>query len=687
MKGLLIIIMLVIQYGLLPNSVFSQNSSEPGTASKYDHHSLFSPLFYHAQGNTYRSATGMPGPDYWQNNTDYRINVTLDTLNNEIAGTVTIRYTNNSPQELTYLWLQLDQNAFQKDSRSLATKHFFRDTSLATNPDSYGSYADVQNQKLKEKMIESLKYDHGYKIKTVNVVSDKGKKERADYIISDTRMKVMVGNPVAPSGGKINIEISYSYIIPEYFTVGIQNRTDILHTSKGKLYSIAQWYPRVCVLDDVDGWNTLPYLGRGEFYLEYGDYDVNLTVPSSYIIVASGELINPSEVLTPTEYARWQEARKSDKKVFIRTVKDVNDPNFRTGPGNRTWRFTIKNARDFAWATSAAFIWEGFRINVPNGNKVFGMTVYPPESAIDSLWGRASEYEKFSIENFSKRWYAYPYPCVVTVAAKADGMEYPGIVFCNSNALGMNYTWGLINHELAHTWFPMIVGSNERKHAWMDEGFVMFIADISSQDLNNKDLPGHKVYQLPGAEYFADSLAPIISLPDASENEDIWKVQYLKMAYVMGFLRNHIVGPERFDPAFRKYIHDWAFKHPTPWDFFRSIENSVGENLGWFWKSMFFESYKLDQSISSVEFDRNDAGRGTEIVIDNLEKAAMPLIIEVVTKSGKRSEIKLPVEIWIAGSRYKLIIPGEEEIQQVQIDPDSIYPDTNRKNNIWHKSQ
>lgn len=661
---------------------FGQYSPVVKPSSKYDPHVLFTPMFYPGQGNSYRAANGEPGTDYWQNKADYQIDVSLDTLKNEISGTVVITYRNNSPHALPYLWLQLEQNAFRNDSRSLATKLFFKDTVL--NPISTATnYVEIKSQKIKE-AIESSRYaDYGFKIKSVTLISERKAEQKADFVVNDTRMQILLTQPVTPSGGTTKIKIVYSYNIPEYFSTGYQNRTDILYTEKGKLYSIAQWYPRMCVFDDIEGWNTLPYLGLGEFYLEYGDFDVNITVPSSCIVVASGELMNPGEVLTPMEYERWKQAKNSEHKVYIRTRQDLNNPGFRQPKDNLTWKFSMKNSRDFAWAASKAFIWEGFRINIPNGKKVFGMSVYPPESDIDSIWGRASEFVKFTIENYSKRWYDYPYPCAVNVAAKADGMEYPGIVFCRANAPGANYLWGLTNHELAHNWFPMIVGSNERKHAWMDEGFVMFIAEIASQDLNRKELPGNVIYHLPNADYFVDTFTPIVSLPDASNGEEVWKIQYLKMAYVMGLLRNQIIGADRFDMAFRKYIHDWAYKHPTPWDFFRSIENSVGENLSWYWTAMFFNNYNLDQAISNVEYNGNDPKNGVTVTVDNLDRMAMPLLIEYTTKSGKKEEMKFPVEIWMVGYQYQFHIPATEEIQSVAIDPKGIFPDVNKANNVW----
>lgn len=639
-------------------SVMAQQSER---TSLYDPKAVFPALPALPAGNAYRTASGEPGSAYWQNRCNYTIDAMLDDERNIIQGTEIITYTNNSPHELSYLWLQLDQNVFKPHSKGLDAKLFL----------------DSNTIKLKKV------FDGGFTIKAIQLIVQKDK--RTDTVnaagqVEDTRMQLRLTQPL-PAGGVIGIKIIYSYTIPRFFYNADfnVNRTDIMPTTNGNIYSIAQWYPRLCVLDDVEGWNTLPYLGNGEFYLEYGDFTVNLTLPASYIVSASGELLNPAEVLTPVQLKRWQQAQQSDTRVFIRTPEEVTSASSRPSKPACTWKFRINNARDFAWTASKSFVWEGIRINLPAGKNAFGMSLYPVASKLPGSWDRSGECIKYTIEYFSKKWYPYPYPCAVNVASNLDGMEYPGIVFCSAKDTGNSY-WSVVNHELGHTWFPMIVGSNERKYAWMDEGFNMFIDFMACEDFNHGEFKGYAPLAPPAAAYFADSAVPVLTRPDVIKGDMILSSQYLKIAYLLGLLRNHIVGPDRFDYAFRHYISQWAFKHPTPWDFFHCMNSAIGEDLTWFWKETFIENYKLDQAVVAVNYD---SAKAAEIVIENYEKAAMPLIIELTTASGKKTRQTLPVEIWEYDHRYIYKTGISEPISSVIIDPDHVFADDNRTNNSW----
>jgi hypothetical protein len=653
---------------LIHTTAFAQHN--PPAPSHYDPRALFPALPLIPAGNTYRAANGEPGPAYWQNRADYTIDATLDDEQQVIRGMEKITYTNHSPHTLSILFLQLEQNAFKPHSKGLDAKLFLDSNVIKANKPFDGGY-----------QIRSISTTVSTSVNTAASASP----EKITYDINDTRMRLHLPKPLPP-GAKISFTIAYSYSIPRYFYNADfnVNRTDVLPTPNGDIYSIAQWYPRLCVLDDVEGWNTLPYLGNGEFYLEYGDFNVNITAPSAYILSASGELVNPAEVLTALQLQRYNQAKLSEKKVYIRTAEEVGQPSSRPSKPTCTWKFRINNARDFAWTASKSFIWEGIRIDLPSGKKALGISVYPPASKQAESWDRSSEYVKFTIEYFSKKWYEYPYPCAVNVASNLDGMEYPGIVFCSASDTG-NRFWEVVNHELGHTWFPMIVGSNERKYAWMDEGFNTFIDNMASASFDKGQFTGYLSYEPPAEELFADSLVPILTRPDAIKGDEVFPVQYLKTAYLLRTLRNQIIGPDRFDEALRKYIHDWAFKHPTPWDFFRSIDNSTGEDLSWFWKAFFLENYRLDQRITDVTYVGNDPSKGADIHIDNLEKAAMPLVVDIVTASGKKERHVLPVEIWEFDYRYVLRTTTTEPIKTVVIDPDHIYPDVDRSNNIWQR--
>lgn len=628
--------------------------------STYDHHELFNPNFYPSSVNEYRSADGEPGPKYWTNKASYKIHATLDDVKDAITGTVTISYTNNSPQALPFLWLYLDQNLFSQDSRGQAK--------MPANRKS--RYGDVNST-----------FNGGFDIKSVKLLSTvKGKTSSSDAknVISDTRMQIRLPQALQ-HGATAEIKIDYSYLIPKEGS----DRTGILDTKNGKIYAIAQWYPRMCVYDDIEGWNTLPYLGAGEFYLDYGDYDYSVTVPAYMVVAGSGELQNPNEVLTPTQQKRMEEAKKSDKTVMIRTAEEVTDPTSRPQKGDITWHFKLKNARDVSWAASKAFIWDAARINFPSGRKGLAISVYPVESNGNNGWERSTEYVKGALEGYSKRWYEYPYNTASNVACNINGMEYPSIVFCNSKSKGAGL-WGVTDHEFGHTWFPMVVGSNERKYGWMDEGFNTFINGLSTQDFNKGEYVRQRRNNGNMYKYlFGTNSETVMSEPDALREANIGTALYSKPGYALGLLRNEILGPERFDYAFRMYIERWAYKHPTPWDFFRTIENVSGEDLGWFWREMFIDNDKLDQGLTDVKYVKDDPAQGALVTVENLDKMAMPLYLQYETESGKTGMVKAPVEIWQNGGTWVQKINTTEKLKTVTIDPDHVFPDINDANNTW----
>ncbi|MBM3401153.1 MAG: M1 family metallopeptidase [Bacteroidetes bacterium] len=640
------------------NQSFCQQNQVSGN---YNYHDAFGPIFYSKNGNEYRSAGGQPGPKYWQNRADYKLAVRLNEQSNEIAGTVILTYTNNSPDKLPFIWMQLDQNLFKEGSRG-----------LAIIPPG-GSRNGARGQK----------FDGGYKIKSVKILSvEKGKTTEmdAEHFIEDTRMQVYLPNEIAPGGGQLRLKIEYSFISPDYGS----DRMGILNSKNGKIFSVAQWYPRMCVYDDLSGWNSIPYLGPSEFYLEYGDYDISITVPASHIVVGSGELVNPQDVYTIEQQQRWKAAAESDKTVMIRSAAEVTNPDSRPrGKEELTWIFKLKNARDAAWASSAAFIIDAARMNLPSGKKSMAISAYPVESDGNDAWGRSTEYTKASNEFNSRKWLEYPYPAAINVASIAGGMEYPGIVFCSAKSKSGDL-WGVTDHEFGHTWFPMIVGSNERLFAWMDEGFNTFINSLASNDFNNGEYRQGKMdMHAVGKVLTNPAYEPVMSSPDNMKESSIGLLAYYKPAIALGILREHIVGKERFDRAFKTYIDRWAYKHPSPDDFFRTIENVTGENLNWFWRGWILNNWKLDQAVVDLKYVKNDFKEGALITIENLEKMAMPVILEIKTKSGKVSRLKLPVEVWERNIRFTFTYPSTEEIVSIVSDPDKVFPDSNPVNNAW----
>jgi len=632
--------------------------------SKYDYHDAFAPFFYTKNGNEYRAATGEPGPKYWQNRADYQLAVKLNDVTNEISGTEILTYTNNSPSKLNFIWMQLDQNLFKQDSRGSAIMPYV------------GSRNGGRGQN----------FDAGYKIKSVKIMSGTSASTATDvpFVIEDTRMQVLLPKEVAANGGQLKLKIEYAFISPDYGS----DRMGIMQTKNGKIFTVAQWYPRVCVLDDIVGWNTLPYTGPGEFYLEYGDFEISITAGAKIMVVSSGELLNPNEVYTPEQIKRWALASASDKTVVIRTAEEVTDIHSRpAGKNELTWHFKIKNARDAAWAASASFIIDAAKMNLPSGKKSVAISAYPIESNGDSAWGRSTEYVKKSIEFNSSKWYEFPYPGATCVAGTPGGMEYPGIVFCGARAK-RGGLMGVNDHEFGHTWFPMIVGSNERQYGWMDEGFNTFINTLSTQDFNHGEYRSGQPQDMHriGALFTRDGLEPMLSYVDNYKEMNNGTLSYSKPSAGLVLLREQILGKDRFDRAFKTYINRWAFKHPTPDDFFHTIENVAGESLQWFWRGWFVNNWKLDVAVRKVTYiDSADYSKGALITLDNLEKMAMPVILEIKTVSGNVSRIKLPVEVWERNISWTFKIPSTEAIESVTYDPDKVLPDFNPTNNVWIK--
>ena len=638
-----------------------ERASGTKNSSLAEPNSLFAPGFYTENGNSFRTSNGAPGAKYWQNRTDYTIQATLDTVVNTLTGNERILYTNNSPDSLHAIWIYLDQNTYRRDARS----------------NYYSEFPPSQ-------------FTNGFELGQVTLDYD-GNEIKANYIVTDTRMQIRLPRTLAPGGAKLNIHIRYHYTIPGNFG----NRTDFVATKNGTIYEIAQWYPRLCVYDDREGWGSLPFLGSGEFYDEYGDFDYSITVPKGMIVAGSGELQNAAQLLSANQLARLGEARQSDKTVFIRTPEEVNTEVGKNGAkGNTTWHFIMKNTRDVAFGASAAYVWDAARVNLPGGKKALAMSVYPVESGGDSAWGRATEYLKKSMEYFSATWYVYPYPVAINEAGIAGGMEYPGIVFDGITDKGAEL-YAVTAHEIGHNWFPMIVGSDERRYGWMDEGFNTFIDIYASDDFNKGEFaPKRDPEYAPGGgnpaeeilPYLSDPQAPLImSRADAIPEKYRHPFVYFKPALGLVLLREYILGKDRFDYAFSRYIKNWAYKHPSPTDFFRTMENESGEDLCWFWREWFFQNENLDQAIEGVSYTDNDPKKGVVIALANLDKMIMPVTLDLVWKDGSKQRIQLPVETWLQGNQYKLHLNGGVGLTAVTIDPEGRLPDKNRANNKWQE--
>ena len=657
MKKIFLLCLTLLNMGFL----FSQNPANVN--SLYNPQDYFLPSFNPTSGNEFRSANGAPGPMYWQNNADYLIHATLIEKDSSISGDVTISYTNNSPDKLDYIWMQLDQNIFDPASRG-----------TAATPVS-GSRFEGQDFNI-----------GGFKIADVSVTAN-GKTYTVQPVITDTRMQLRLISPMMPKGDKITVKVNFRFAIPVYGS----DRMGRMNTDKGVVYEIAQWYPRMCVYDDVEGWNTLPYMGAGEFYCEYGNFDYYITAPAAMIVYGSGDLQNPAQVLTAEEIKRLSLAAKSDKTVMIINADEIGKPNMRpTTKGNLTWHFKMENTRDVAWAASAALIWDAAKVNLPSGRKAIAMSAYPTASIGDTAWSRSTEYLKNSVEIYSNHYFEYPWNSAVSIGGSVTGMEYPGMTF-NDYREKKAALWLLISHEIGHSWYPMIVGSNERRYDWMDEGVNTFI-NLDANDLFNKGeyakdpLFSQKdffayldVAALPNRHY------PLMTVSEAMGAGEGERTQYYsKTAYGLKMLRNVVVGRDRFDYAFRKYTEAWAFKHPTPYDFFHCINNAVGEDLNWFWKEWFFTNWTLDQAVTAVSYVDNDPSKGALITIENKGKMILPVIIKVYQSNGETGNIQLPVEIWQRSGTWTFKYSSKSKIDKVILDPGNVLPDVNKKNNEWN---
>lgn len=620
------------------------------TADPYQPRKTFAPFDMPQPVNRYRGSNGLPGPDYWQNRADYAIRATLDPSSKTITGSVEITYSNNSPDALDVLWLQLDQNLYRDGSRG----------SLSRGGAPAGTTA-------------------GMALDAVSVIVA-GREATVAPLVSDTRAQLRLEEAL-PAGGTATIRLRYHYVVP---SESLGGRTGWLTSRSGDIFSVAQWYPRMAVYDDVHGWDTLPYLAQ-EFYLEYGTFDYWLTVPADMLVAGSGELMNPEEVLSATQRSALARARSSDATVTIRSPAEAAAPR-RTAGGTRTWHFRMQDTRDVAWSASTVFAWDAARINLPGGGAAVAQSFYPLESQGHDRWGRSTEYLKDAVERFSAKWFTYPWPNAINVAGPAAGMEYPGIVFDGIDDAGKELFW-ITAHEIGHGWFPMIVGFDERRHAWMDEGFNTFIDTYESDEFNHGEYaPKRDSEFAPGGGNPVDEILPILADPKAppilSRSDTVVEayrhpVTYFKSALGLKLLREQILTPARFDPAFRRFIAAWAFRHPKPADFFRAMESEAGEDLSWWWRGWYAENWQMDLAVGRIE----RAASGAPLVrVEARDRLIMPVTLRVTYADGHTADVRLPAETWIRSPSVAVAVPAGV-VRSAELDPDHVLPDRDRSNN------
>jgi hypothetical protein len=548
--------------------------------------------------NEYRTASGAPGPKYWQQRADYNIRCTLDEKTLKLTGSETITYYNNSPDRLTYIWLQLDENEHS------STKNAGYQTS--NSMPRQASVLQLQGME-----AYSDKQDNGFGINITKLTDATGK--ALTSVLNKTMLRVGLPAPLKP-GQKFVFNVDWNYNIPDRMTQGGRGGYEYFPEDGNHLFTIAQWYPRLCVYSDFQGWQNHQFTGRGEFALTFGDFKVQMTVPADHIVGSTGECQNYAQNLTPAQLARWQKAQTSSEPIEIVTLAEAKAAEGKKSTATKTWIYTANNVRDFAWTSSRKYVWDAMAATV-EGKKVMCMSFYGKEA-----YGL---YRKFStkavahtIKTYSKFTIPYPYPVAQSVEA-ANGMEYPMICF-NYGRTEKDGTYtentkygmlGVIIHEVGHNFFPMIINSDERQWTWMDEGLNTFVQYLTEELWDNK-FPSRRGPAWAITDYMKlpkDQLEPIMT---NSENiVQFGPNAYSKPATGLNILRETVMGRQLFDFAFKEYARRWAFKHPTPADFFRTMEDASAEDLDWFWRGWFYSTDVTDISLDSVKYAKAEAVR------------------------------------------------------------------------------
>ncbi|MCA0377146.1 MAG: M1 family metallopeptidase [Gemmatimonadetes bacterium] len=612
--------------------------------------SIFAPLSLPAP-NEYRGASGAPGPRYWQNRADYVLRATLDTAAQTVEGALTLRYTNRSPDTLRFVWLHTEQNAFR--SGSLNTLVFEEDGRFGGGG-----------------------FRGGYTIATVQqVVGTPGAPRRVDLARRDqeTLMAVDLAEPLAP-GRTATLELAWRFRVPEHGADRMGR--------DGALYEIAQWYPRVAVYDDVRGWNIEPYLGQGEFYLDYGDIDLAVTVPAGYIVAATGALQNAAEVLTVVQRARLAAAARSDTVVRVITAEELERGTARPRQaGMLTWRFRAKNVRDAVWAASPDYQWDA-----TSWKGIMAYAYYRPSAA--AHWHDAADQSRMSIMEYSERWFPYPWPHISAVEGPISGMEYPMIAMENRSA-DVYDLFNVVTHEIGHMWFPMIVGSNERQYMWQDEGFNTFINTFAEgrryPERGDQMARAAEERRLVEQVMMASMDGPVDIPPDRIAPDMLGVTAYVKPSVGLQLLRQEVLGEAAFDAAFKAYTARWAYRHPTPADFYRTMENVAGRRLDWFWRGWFVENARFDQAVDSVAVETRGDTAAVTIAFGNRERGVLPIRARLTFSDGTTQELRYPAEVWSTNSRryerqFRFV---GKRLMSVELDPDHRLVDVDRRNNVW----
>jgi hypothetical protein len=692
--------------------------------------------------NSYRTASGAPGKDYWQQKVDYVIEAELNDADQSISGKEAITYLNNSPDALDYLWVQLDQNVRGNSS----------DTPLITNS---GMPEKISGKGL-QSLTKDFDFDGGFKIVDVTTVNNKPLK----YFINKTMMRVDLPETLEP-GKKYTFNIEWSFNVQDRMNMGGRSGYEYFPTDENYLYTIAQWFPRMAVYDDLEGWQNKQFLGSGEFALEFGDYQVRLTVPADFMVGSTGSLQNPKEVLSAEEMERFELAKKTfDKPVFIRTEEEAIANESSRSTEKRTWEFHAENVRDFAFACSRKFIWDAQAVQLKEKTPL-AMSYYPKEG--NPLWEEEStKAVANTLRTYSKFTIDYPYPVAISVHTASIGMEYPMICFNygrpnEDGTYKESVKWGMIGviiHEVGHNYFPMIINSDERQWTWMDEGLDTFI-----QTLTEREYYPDKPAKRGRADLIVNYMKgkPEGMRPIMTNSEQILQFganAYAKPAAALDILRRTIMGPELFDYAFKTYAERWAFKRPSPGDFFRTMEDASAVDLDWFWRGWFFTTDNVDIALDQVKWyqmeipDPDLEGKSSrksrnakisssnnsemnlnsfgdeaqkftfkntadneyrefrnkldddqiklanadrnfyELTFSNNGGLAMPIIIEWTFSDGTNEKEYIPAEIWRKNeNQVSKVFVKEKEVVNIIIDPDKETADINLEDNVFPRKE
>ena len=725
---------------LTPTFLFAQNKNLNYNKFKQLKEEVASP-------NVFRTAAGAPGHEYYQNEADYVMSITLNDQQQKITGSETIKYHNNSPDKLEYLWIQLDQNK------------------RAQNSDSY----KIQTGNIKSISSRSIlnmdpEFEGGFNI--MKVLNKDGKP--LSYTIHQTMMRINLEKPLK-SKESFEFSIDWWYNINDRLEIGGRSGYEYFEKDGNYLYTIAQFFPRMCVYNDTEGWQNKQFLGSGEFTLPFGDYDVKITVPSDHVVAATGELVNANEILTPAQLERLEKARKSEKEpVFIVTEKEAIKNEKSVVKAMKVWHFKAENVRDFGWASSRKFIWDAMVVKQAS-KAVLAMSFYPKEG--NPLWEQYStKVVAHTLKCYSKYTFDYPYPVAISVHTKWIGMEYPMICF-NGGRPEEDGTYsartkygmiGVIIHEVGHNYFPMIINSDERQWTWMDEGLNTFLQYLTEQEFEkgypSRRGPAYKIVNYMKGD--KDRISPIMT--NSESIHQFGNNAYGKPATAMNILRETIMGRELFDYAFKMYSNRWMFKHPNPEDLFRTMEDASSVDLDWYWRGWFYSTDHVDIGLEKVKYYRiNDQNPVTnkkeskmnfvevynkdisnqrnkdivtyreidkgledfytsydrykatekeikkyekfnknlnedekeilkknqhfyEIKFSNIGGLVMPIILNFTFKDNSNEVIKIPAEIWKKNDlEISKVFAFDNEVTQIELDPFMETADTDRSNNFW----